>query len=111
MGAAVGEADIGVRIGENLGHRRLIDIRGAFQEHRLQFLLDRQIQEGVDDALTLRLGHFPNRFPLPLLVLGQPRLAHPDIVVPPPAEVRAGQVRDPLDDFLVQACCRTAGSL
>ena len=102
VGPTVGEADIGVRVGENLRHRVLVDIRGAFQEHGLQLLLDRQIQEGVDDAFALRLRHFANRFALPRPILGQDGLAHPDIIVPPPAEIRAGQVSDPLHHFLVQ---------
>src|SRR5882724_5419119 len=90
VGAAVGETDIGVGVVEDLRHGRLIDVRSPLQEHGIQMFLDRQIQEGVDDALALSLRHFTNRLALPALVLRQHRLTYPDVVVPTPTDVDAG---------------------
>src|SRR5712691_631753 len=68
MGTAIGEADIGVGVVENLGHRLLIHVRGAFQEDGIQMLLDYEIQEAVDNPLALGLRHFSDRFALLLFI-------------------------------------------
>src|SRR5204862_8093855 len=56
MRAAIRQADYGIRIGQDLGDRRIIDIVLAMQELGVEVLLDREIEERVDYALVLRLG-------------------------------------------------------
>ena len=75
MGAAIRQPEDRVGIGQDLRHRLVVDVVLGLQEAGVEFLLDDEVEEGVDDALALLLGDLADGLALQPLVLLEHRLS------------------------------------
>ena len=98
--AAIRQPDDGVRIGQDLRHRLVVDVVLRLHQARIEILFDDEVEEGVDHALALLLGDLADGLALQPLVLLQHRGLDPHVVVPM-AGIAGGRDRDLVLDHLI----------
>ena len=103
MRSAIGQPDDGIRVGQDLRHRVVVDVDFRLDEAGVQVFLDDQIEEGVDDPFALLLGDLADRLAFQAPVLLQDWSVDPHVVIPS-AGVSGGGKFSPLvlDDFVMQ---------